>query len=135
MIHLISKDIKFRACKTCSDWSKREWKFAFETFELVMGCDEEDRKNIFSSKFEIQSLNFSTPADQINRTLICQFRLIWQFDSFYKWICNIWFVFQCFSEEFEYARKIGINPEKEPQLLYLAKEGLLRELPGEWKPW
>ena len=40
-----------------------------------------------------------------------------------------------FSEEFEYARKIGINPEKEPQLLYLAKEGLLRELPGEWKPW
>ena len=38
-------------------------------------------------------------------------------------------------EVFEYARKIGINPEKEPHLLYLAKEGLIRELPGVWKPW
>ena len=41
----------------------------------------------------------------------------------------------CLPEVLEYARKIGIDPEKEPQLLYLAKEGLIRELPGEWKPW
>ena len=38
-------------------------------------------------------------------------------------------------ETLEYARKIGINVEKESQLIYLAREGLLRELPSEWKPW
>ncbi|KFV92271.1 Centrosomal protein of 164 kDa, partial [Eurypyga helias] len=32
-----------------------------------------------------------------------------------------------------YAREIGINPEKEPELLWLAKEGILALLPPEWK--
>lgn len=34
----------------------------------------------------------------------------------------------------EYAAKIGINPEKEAHLLPLAREGLLRPLPKNWKP-
>ena len=42
----------------------------------------------------------------------------------------------CFpSEVIEYARKIGIDVEKESELLYLAREGLLKELPAQWKPW
>lgn len=40
-----------------------------------------------------------------------------------------------FTEVIEYARKIGIKVDSEPHLLYLAREGLLRELPAEWKPW
>ena len=39
------------------------------------------------------------------------------------------------SEVIEYARKIGIDVAKEPNLLFLAREGLLKELPPEWKPW
>lgn len=35
----------------------------------------------------------------------------------------------------EYARKIGIDPEKEPYLLNIAVEGLMKALPEEWKPW
>ncbi|CAB4063957.1 CEP164 [Lepeophtheirus salmonis] len=34
----------------------------------------------------------------------------------------------------EYARKIGINVEEEKNLLFIAKEGLQKELPPEWKP-
>ena len=40
-----------------------------------------------------------------------------------------------FAEVIEYARKIGINVDKEAHLIYLAREGLLRGLPAEWKPW
>ena len=40
-----------------------------------------------------------------------------------------------FTEILEYAAKIGIDPDAEPHLLNLAKEGILRELPAEWKPW
>ncbi|XP_028275253.1 centrosomal protein of 164 kDa-like isoform X2 [Parambassis ranga] len=34
----------------------------------------------------------------------------------------------------EYAREIGIDPDKEPELLWLAKEGIVVPLPAEWKP-
>ncbi|EDW44136.1 GM23212 [Drosophila sechellia] len=33
----------------------------------------------------------------------------------------------------EYASLIGIEPQKEPHLLYLAKEGLMAALPTDWK--
>ncbi|XP_055380426.1 putative uncharacterized protein DDB_G0282133 isoform X2 [Condylostylus longicornis] len=33
----------------------------------------------------------------------------------------------------DYALKIGIDPAKEPHLLYLAREGLLQALPPDWK--
>lgn len=35
----------------------------------------------------------------------------------------------------DYAIKIGINPGKEPHLLHLARDGLMRALPNDWKPW
>ena len=35
----------------------------------------------------------------------------------------------------EYAAKLGIDQECEPHLLYLAREGILQELPSEWRPW
>jgi hypothetical protein len=35
----------------------------------------------------------------------------------------------------DYAVKIGIQPEKEPQLLSLAKDGLMKALPNGWTPW
>ncbi|XP_031428836.2 centrosomal protein of 164 kDa isoform X2 [Clupea harengus] len=34
----------------------------------------------------------------------------------------------------EYAREIGIDPAKEPELLWLAREGIVAPLPPEWKP-
>lgn len=39
------------------------------------------------------------------------------------------------SEIQEYAREIGIDPDKEPELLWLAREGIVAPLPAEWKPW
>ncbi|XP_053664338.1 centrosomal protein of 164 kDa [Anopheles marshallii] len=37
-------------------------------------------------------------------------------------------------EIIEYAVKIGINPEKEANIIYLARQGLLHPLPENWKP-
>ncbi|XP_036938914.1 centrosomal protein of 164 kDa-like isoform X2 [Acanthopagrus latus] len=34
----------------------------------------------------------------------------------------------------EYAREIGIDPTSEPELLWLAREGIVAPLPPEWKP-
>ncbi|XP_059371018.1 centrosomal protein of 164 kDa-like, partial [Carassius carassius] len=34
----------------------------------------------------------------------------------------------------EYAVEIGIDPEREPELLWLAREGMVAPLPAEWKP-
>ncbi|XP_066522859.1 centrosomal protein of 164 kDa-like isoform X2 [Hoplias malabaricus] len=34
----------------------------------------------------------------------------------------------------EYAREIGIDPGREPELLWLAREGIVAPLPPEWKP-
>ncbi|XP_045893013.1 centrosomal protein of 164 kDa-like [Micropterus dolomieu] len=34
----------------------------------------------------------------------------------------------------EYAREIGIDPDSEPELLWLAREGIVAPLPPEWKP-
>lgn len=39
------------------------------------------------------------------------------------------------SEIFEYARVIGIDPETEKDLLYIAREGINAPLPANWKPW
>ncbi|XP_055846751.1 golgin subfamily B member 1 [Episyrphus balteatus] len=33
----------------------------------------------------------------------------------------------------DYATKLGIDPVKEPHLLYLAREGLMQALPSDWK--
>lgn len=41
----------------------------------------------------------------------------------------------CLSEIRDYASKIGIDPDSEPQLLPLAAEGLMKALPTGWKPW
>ncbi|XP_054517643.2 centrosomal protein of 164 kDa isoform X23 [Pan troglodytes] len=37
-------------------------------------------------------------------------------------------------EILEFAREIGIDPIKEPELMWLAREGIVAPLPGEWKP-
>ncbi|XP_035241741.1 centrosomal protein of 164 kDa-like isoform X4 [Anguilla anguilla] len=37
-------------------------------------------------------------------------------------------------EILEYAREIGIDPEREPELMWLAREGIVAPLPAEWKP-
>ncbi|XP_061574955.1 centrosomal protein of 164 kDa-like isoform X4 [Cololabis saira] len=34
----------------------------------------------------------------------------------------------------EYAREIGIDPDREPELLWLAREGIVAPMPAEWKP-
>ncbi|XP_062995211.1 centrosomal protein of 164 kDa isoform X2 [Elgaria multicarinata webbii] len=34
----------------------------------------------------------------------------------------------------EFARVIGIDPENEPELMWLAREGIVARLPAEWKP-
>lgn len=35
----------------------------------------------------------------------------------------------------EYALRIGIEPDVEPQLLPLARDGLMKALPSGWTPW
>ncbi|XP_063291837.1 centrosomal protein of 164 kDa [Pelobates fuscus] len=37
-------------------------------------------------------------------------------------------------EILEYARMIGIDPDSEPELMWLAREGIVAPLPPEWKP-
>ncbi|KAF6332749.1 centrosomal protein 164 [Rhinolophus ferrumequinum] len=37
-------------------------------------------------------------------------------------------------EILQFAREIGIDPIKEPELLWLAREGIVASLPEEWKP-
>ncbi|XP_062949495.1 centrosomal protein of 164 kDa isoform X4 [Cynocephalus volans] len=37
-------------------------------------------------------------------------------------------------EILEFAREIGIDPIKEPELMWLAREGIVAPLPAEWKP-
>ena len=39
------------------------------------------------------------------------------------------------SEIFEYAKSIGIDPIKERDLLFIAREGMVAPLPPNWKPW
>lgn len=45
------------------------------------------------------------------------------------------YVIFAIAEIYDYARRIGISPEKEPHLLTIAIEGLMQALPEEWKPW
>ncbi|XP_059566615.1 centrosomal protein of 164 kDa [Myotis daubentonii] len=37
-------------------------------------------------------------------------------------------------EIFEFAKEIGIDPIKEPELMWLAREGIVAPLPQQWKP-
>ncbi|XP_019503028.1 PREDICTED: centrosomal protein of 164 kDa isoform X18 [Hipposideros armiger] len=37
-------------------------------------------------------------------------------------------------EVLQFAREIGIDPVKEPELMWLAREGIVASLPEEWKP-
>ncbi|ESO08989.1 hypothetical protein HELRODRAFT_74209 [Helobdella robusta] len=37
-------------------------------------------------------------------------------------------------EILEYAKFIGINPDSEPELLYIAREGIIAPLPQHWEP-
>lgn len=39
------------------------------------------------------------------------------------------------SEIKEYAEVLGIYADSEPELLWLAREGLITPLPDCWKPW
>lgn len=43
--------------------------------------------------------------------------------------------FPCLLEIYEYAQVIGINPGSEPELLHIAREGIVAPLPPDWKPW
>lgn len=49
---------------------------------------------------------------------------------------TVLFIFKCsFAEVLEYAQSIGIDPYKEEDLLFIAREGIVAPLPPEWKPW
>jgi centrosomal protein CEP164 len=42
----------------------------------------------------------------------------------------------CFiSEICEYAQVISLDPQREPDLLWIAREGINAPLPENWKPW
>ena len=45
------------------------------------------------------------------------------------------FICVIFPEVFDYAKVIGITPENEPDLLWIAREGINAPLPDNWKPW
>ena len=46
-----------------------------------------------------------------------------------------WFFIILFSEIYEYATFVGIDPDNEPHLMWIAKEGINAPLPENWKPW
>ena len=39
------------------------------------------------------------------------------------------------SEIYEYAAVIGIDPDTEHHLMWIAREGINAPLPENWKPW
>ena len=39
------------------------------------------------------------------------------------------------SEIYEYATFVGIDPDTEPHLMWIAREGINAPLPENWKPW
>ena len=102
MIHLIcySAPNFDYVCKTSSDvigQKNREnsdsklWNWLWDAVRRI-------EKRFFYLKLEIQSLNFSTPADQMNHTFIFQFRLILQFNFFIdEFVINV-FIFQFFQK-------------------------------------
>ena len=40
-----------------------------------------------------------------------------------------------FAEIYEYATFVGIDPDNEPHLMWIAREGINAPLPENWKPW
>jgi len=44
-------------------------------------------------------------------------------------------IMNAFAEIRDYARVIGIDPDREKDLLYIACEGINAPMPGSWKPW
>jgi len=38
-------------------------------------------------------------------------------------------------EILEYAKVIDIDPYREPELMYIARQGIVASLPQDWKPW
>lgn len=48
---------------------------------------------------------------------------------------SVWFIYIFFLVDIEeYAKRIGIDIQTEPDLLYLARDGLKQPLPKGWKP-
>ncbi|CAH8512912.1 unnamed protein product [Dicrocoelium dendriticum] len=79
------------------------------------------------SKRIISSLTYLLHTDIIGMTLFENGQLVLeeQYDISYE---------PSDDDILSYARLIGIDPELEPELLYLAQEGLTAALPPEWKP-
>lgn len=50
-------------------------------------------------------------------------------------VCHAVVFLFCTPEVQDYAREIGIDPNVEPELLWLAREGIVAPLPSQWKPW
>lgn len=44
-------------------------------------------------------------------------------------------IFLLIPEVYEYAQIIGLDPNVEPHLMWIAKEGINAPLPENWKPW
>lgn len=51
------------------------------------------------------------------------------------WLRILTKVMFCDLEIFEYAEVIGIDPVKDKELLWIAREGIIAPLPPNWKPW
>ena len=39
------------------------------------------------------------------------------------------------SEIYEYAQVIGLDPDVDTELMWIAREGINAPLPDSWKPW
>lgn len=44
-------------------------------------------------------------------------------------------MYLCLLEILEYAKVIDIDPFNEPELMHIAREGIVAPLPSDWKPW
>lgn len=68
---------------------------------------------------------------EYNKTMLLTFRNY----SHFCYPIFFQYLIRCFSEIFEYAQIIGIDPKTEPHLIYIAREGICAPLPDHWRPW
>lgn len=104
-------------------------------------------------KMGYSEISLCGPSVEYQRLALCKLCMAFAgFDCTCRWLAYvifkhtnldfymnrpIYFVFWKFfsAEIFEYAQSIGIDPIKERDLLFIAREGIVAPLPPEWKPW
>ena len=81
-------------------------------------------------------VSFLSPANErTNRSVTRESRCVRLLQLSFSTPLSLFHALRFIAEIFEYAQVIGINPDTEPQLMWIAREGINALLPEHWKPW